>query len=299
MSVVGSLSSLQDPTHAVTARATMRRWVGWSGLLALLLVVENGYLLFPAGRDLALRTEETEAARGRRVALRMGCFACHGPDGRGKVPNPGSTLETVPGFTEQTLMMFARNDRDLTAYILDGAPQRRLQNPAYREEMEQQALRMPEFRGSIGDADLTALVAYLRVVSGLLRPPEGAVERGERLSRELGCFSCHGEMGMGGQPNPGSLKGYIPGFLGEDYRELVRSDDELMTWLKEGALPRISQHPIGRYFFERQRIRMPAFGRFVAPEKLQDIAAYVHWLAAGHWRATPLFAPAGGAAPTS
>ena len=32
---------------------------------------------------------------------------------------------------------------------------------------------MPQFRGQIRDADVTALIAYLRLVSGLLRPPDG------------------------------------------------------------------------------------------------------------------------------
>ena len=90
---------------------------------------------------------------------------------------------------------------------------------------------------------------------------------------------------MGGQPNPGSLKKYIPGFQGEDFRELVRNDAELRTWLREGALPRIAKHPLGRYLFERQRVRMPAYGRLVSAEKIEAVAAYVRWLANGKWHA--------------
>ena len=115
---------------------------------------------------------------------------------------------------------------------------------------------------------------------------------------DLGCASCHGEMGMGGRPNPGSLKGYIPGFLGGDFRELVRNDEELMTWLRDGALPRISEHPIGRIFFRRQRIHMPAFKQFVAADKLDAVAAYVRWLADGKWD-TPLSLASAGTIPPS
>jgi mono/diheme cytochrome c family protein len=262
----------------------------------LVLLVENGYLLFPAVRDVALQAEEHDAVRGRRIAARLGCFNCHGPDGRGGVPNLGSQDETVPGFTEQTPMMFVKNEREVAEYILDGAPQRRRQEVRYREQMARRALHMPAFRGWVRDADVAALVAYVRLVSGLLRPPEGLVARGEQVARELGCASCHGEMGMGGRPNPGSLKGYIPGFLGKDFHELVGNDEELMTWLREGALPRISEHPIGRIFFRRQRIRMPAFKDLASREKLEAVAAYVRWLADGKWN-VPLSPSLEGSAP--
>jgi mono/diheme cytochrome c family protein len=275
----------------------MKKLMSWSSALTLVLVVENGYLLFPVARQFALRCEESDAVRGRRMAAALGCFNCHGPDGRGGVPNPGSQFETVPGFTEQTLMMFAKNDHELAEYIIDGAPRRRRQDAAYREQWARQALRMPEFRGWISSADLTALVAYLRLVSGLLQPRDEMVARGEGLARHLGCFACHGEMGMGGHPNPGSLKGYIPGFLGEDFRELVRDDDELMTWLREGTLPRIAQHTLGQYFFARQRIRMPAFKRFVSDDDLQAVAAYVRWLASRQWHDRQLLASSAGAVP--
>jgi mono/diheme cytochrome c family protein len=262
----------------------MMRRIGWGRLLAFVLIIENGFLAFPIVRDFVLSTEESPAARGRQVAVNLGCFNCHGPDGRGNVPNHGSKYDTVPGFGEQTLMMFVKSDAELREYILDGAPQRRRQSDSYREEMAAQALQMPAFRGWVSDRDVDALVAYLRIVSGLLRPKDAIVIRGEQLAAKLGCFSCHGEMGMGGRPNPGSLKGYIPGFLGEDFHELVRDDDELMTWLHEGALPRIGGHGLGGLFFKRQRIRMPKYKRFVSEEDLQALAAYVRWLAAGSWR---------------
>jgi mono/diheme cytochrome c family protein len=265
----------------------MRRW-SWSRILAVLVAIETAYLAFPLVRDFALGVEEHPAVRGRRVAARLGCFGCHGPDGRGAVPNPGSKFDSVPAFTEQTLMMFVKSDAELREYILDGAPHRRLQSESYRAQIDAQAIQMPAFRGWLSAVEVDALVAYLRLVSGMLRPKDEKVTRGEKLATDLGCFACHGEMGMGGRPNPGSLKGYIPGFLGEDFRELVRSDEELMTWLRDGALPRISEHALGRFFFNRQRIRMPAYKRFVSEEDLAAIAAYVHWLADGEWQHAPL-----------
>jgi len=263
--------------------------VSWAGLLTLALVIENAYLAVPVvAHRWVLRLEESDAARGRRLAETFGCLNCHGPDGRGEVPNPGSRYESVPAFSGQTLMMFVKNDRELREYILDGAPARRLRDRGYRAQLARQALRMPEFRGWVSDSDVAALVAYLRLVSGMLHPPAGELSRGEQLVHTFGCFSCHGEMGMGGHPNPGSLKGYIPGFLGDDFHELVRNDGELLTWIRDGKLPRIAQNPIGRYFFARQRVRMPAFKSFTGDDDLRAIAAYVRWLADGGWRGEPL-----------
>lgn len=260
----------------------------WSRVLILVVILETGYLAFPVLRNFALSTEESVPARGRRVAMTLGCFNCHGPDGRGNVPNAGSQSETVPGFTEQTLMMFVKNEAELREYVLDGAPRRRRDDPGYEDKMAAQAMRMPAFRGWISDADLNALIAYLRLVSGFLNPKSERAAHGQEVATSLGCFACHGELGMGGRANPGSLKGYIPGFLGADFRELVRNEDELMSWLREGALPRISSQGLGQFFFKRQRIRMPAYKGFVSDTDLQAVAEYVRWLAAGSWTDAPL-----------
>jgi mono/diheme cytochrome c family protein len=270
------------------AEMAMLRRFGWRQVVGLLVILETGCLVFPVLRNFALNTEESSAARGRRVASDLGCFNCHGPDGRGNVSNPGSRSGTVPGFAEQTLMMFVKDDAELRQYILDGAPQRRRDDPGYREQMASQAIRMPAFRGWLSERQLDALVTYLRLVSGLLAPPDGPARKGQEIAAKLGCFACHGEMGMGGRRNRGSLKGYIPGFLGHDYRELVRNDQELMTWLREGALPRISEHGLGKFFFDRQRIRMPVYKNFVSEDDLQAVAAYVRWLAGASWRKQPL-----------
>jgi len=127
------------------------------------------------------------------------------------------------------------------------------------------------------------LVAYLRAASGQLLPDEEKAARGADLAIEYDCFGCHGPLGTGGAPNPGSFKGYIPGFWGDDYDELVRSDEELHQWIADGAIPRISEHPIGGYFFRRQAVKMPAYGKFLAPADVDALESYVEWIRAGTW----------------
>lgn len=260
----------------------------WVGLLMAAFVVENAWLAYPWLWNRMRAVEESAAARGRRVAAALGCFACHGPGGRGGVPNPGSEGETVPSYHEGTLMMFVAGESELREYILDGAPAAKRARASYRDAMAAQAIRMPAYRGWVSERDIEALVAYLRVASDLLAPADEMVARGANLARRAGCFACHGEMGSGGLPNPGSLKGYIPGFIGNDFAELVRDDEELRAWIRDGTIARVSEHPVGGYFFRRQRIQMPAYRRFLSEADIEAIAAYVRWLAAGTWQQEPL-----------
>ena len=258
-------------------------------VLVLALVAESAWLAYPIVRDLILPARGNAAQRGRRLAADLGCFNCHGPGGRGGVPNPGSKTGEVPSFHEGTIMMYAHDDQDLREYILDGAPAAKLARPEYRAEMDAQLIRMPSFKNIVSSAQIEALIAYLRAASGLLAPPaDTPAARGADLAVANGCFNCHGEMGIGGMPNPGSLRGYIPGFGGPDYEELVRNDEELRGWIADGAIPRLRNDPLASYFLERERIKMRVFKDHLPAADIDALVAYVHWLAEGQWQKAPL-----------
>jgi mono/diheme cytochrome c family protein len=262
----------------------MQRSRGLVWVLAGLVVALAGWIVYPRVRNLVIPPEETAAARGHRVAVSHGCFACHGPGGGGGVHNPGSQEREVPAFTEQTQMMYVKTTDDLREYVLDGAPKRRRDDPDYVTKMQQAGLQMPAYRGFISDAQLEDLVAYLRATSGQLIPDEKLALKGADLAVALDCFSCHGPLGAGGVTNPGSFKGYIPGFWGHDFEELVQSDDELREWIAEGHLDRIKNHPIGGIYFKRQRIQMPAYGQYIKSDDVDALVAYVKWIHAGTWK---------------
>jgi mono/diheme cytochrome c family protein len=263
----------------------MASWTRW---IVAALVIENAYLLYPHARDLVVRPETTDYESGRAIASRLGCFSCHGPDGRGAAPNPGSEWKTVPAFNERVPMMFAKHDAELREYILDGHPASKADDPEYRAEMEAQAIRMPAYRKHISTGELDALIAFIRPASGLLVPEADLAARGLDLAHATGCFSCHGDLGGGGVANPGSLKGYIPSFWGEDFRELVRSDEELVEWIAKGRIARLTENVIARRYVEGQVIQMPAYERFLSAEDIRAIAAAVRWIHEGTWRDRPL-----------
>ncbi len=269
-------------------------WKDWVPTVArrrvwfVLFIVIAAVHFYPTVRDLALRVEVTPAERGYRVAIRAGCFDCHGPDGTGGVKNPGSKDGEVPGFSGGTPMMWAKSEDELREYILDGAPARKRQDPRHKQQEEAQLLAMPAYRGSLRTRDIDDLIAYVRAVSGLVVPTDELARQGQDLAYRLGCFHCHGPMGAGGSQNPGSLKGYIPGWWGADFRELVHNDNELRGWIRDGEIQRLRDHPIAKHFINWQRVSMPAFKDFITDQQLQALMRYVRWVNDGEWQNKPL-----------
>jgi len=264
-------------------RGAVQTWSG-RGLTAIgvLAVVWTAY---PWLRNVVLEVEVTRAARGFELAGQLGCFACHGPGGGGGVKNPGSREGEVPAFVEQTQMMYVTSADELREYVLDGMPKRRRDDPAYLAEIEAAMLRMPAFRPFLTARQVDDLVAYLRATSGQILPVDDPeVFRGAELAIELECFTCHGALGSGGMRNPGSFKGYVPSFWGADFDDLVRDDGELRQWLVDGEIPRITQHPIGGWFFRRQVLKMPAYRHRLDAKEIDALVAYVRWIRSGPWR---------------
>ncbi len=241
-------------------------------LLAAACVVEGAILGWIALRS---RWRASAAAgvvpRGRAIAERMGCFACHGPEGRHPIPNPGSKTGDVPGWTGGTWMMWNRTEDDVRAWILDGHPPGREPDPGA-------LIRMPAFRSRLDGAEADALVAYVLTESSFGVPTPAAAADGRDAGLRFGCFGCHGPEGRGGISNPGSLKGYVPGWDGDDFEDLVRSDDEFRQWVRNGISDRLKANPIARRILETQAIRMPAFGDRMSASDLDALLAYARWV---------------------
>jgi mono/diheme cytochrome c family protein len=260
------------------ARALLRRLGFWAPTLALaatLLVIG-----LPPMRSLVLSIEEAPAVRGERLAGELGCFSCHGPSGLGGVANHKAKTPFVPGFSGEHGLVHSKSRYDLKSFIVDGAPAWRKKDPAYVEDVKWAALRMPAYADVLSEEEAEDLVAYVWLASqhDAMVPSDPLARRGAEVAREQGCFHCHGPLGVGGKPNPGSLKGYIPGFWGGDFDELVRDDGELREWIESGQLERIADDPIGKRFFRRQRVAMPPFGQFLSTEDIDALIAFVRWL---------------------
>jgi mono/diheme cytochrome c family protein len=100
------------------------------------------------------------AEAGKVLYLKAGCVACHGPAGRGGIPNRNakggrtpSLAETVPTFT----------DEELARKLLEGAA------PLKEEPEGPEPSAMPAWKGVLTEEQLSAVRAYLKTLG---RPGE-------------------------------------------------------------------------------------------------------------------------------
>ena len=213
-------------------------------------------------------------ARGGTLVRHLGCEGCHGPGGTGGVPNPRSDEGEVPALTGGTWMMYVESEDEIGEWILDGRPSRLGEAAAGPDAL----IQMPAYRGQISRRELADLVAWYKVASGYQPGVPKRVTAGRDVARRLGCFGCHGVGGREGVANPGSFKGYIPGWGSPDFDELVLSEGELREWILDGLPERLRTNPIARQFTQQQVVQMPQYRGVLADGELDALSDYILWV---------------------
>ena len=250
----------------------MKPRVLWYAVALALLVMGGGWLMLRRG-------ETTPAIRGEKLARELGCFACHGPGGLGGVADPTSPGGEVPDWRYTTVKLFITCEEDVRGWILHGSTAgdaRRAPTDAHPS-----LVPMPAYAELLSPRETDDLVAYFLAVSGWRPEYSEEVYEGWKIATRLGCFGCHGPSGMGGVPNPGSLKGHIPPWDGEEFAELVRDEDELREWILFGRIERLWSDPAARLFLERQKTPMPAYHDYLSDIELKKLVAYILSLRSG------------------
>lgn len=242
------------------------------GAVALLLASLFADEIFP---------EYSPAHRGRQVAAAGGCFSCHGGLGHPASVNPGRDVAGVPDLFHERQSL-----EELRQWIEDGISESKRQSQSFLSARENRILHMPAYRDQLNRTEIEDLVAFvaLHQYSHSVRN-RNAPSPGEELARRFACFTCHGELGQGGVENPGSLKGYIPGFFGTDFRALTRNGDrqDLREWILDGHSQFFWEqgfagfHP-GQYFTARQAIRMPGYRGWIADGEVETLVDYLREL---------------------
>lgn len=248
-------------------------------LLLGLIAIGGGAALFGAYRWWQW-AGVSAVTRGERVAQKLGCFACHGPGAIRGILNPGSEVENVPSWDGGTVMMYVENEEEIREWILDGMPKRLKEEDHHHGEKEHghPLIAMPAFRGKLSGQELDDLVAYFKAVSWFQAPSDSQARAGRDVAQKYGCFGCHGPEGRGNNPNPGSLKGYIPPWDGPDFPELVRDEAELREWILDGDIGRFRKNPLANAFIQRQKIKMPGYREVLSKKEIDQLVAYIGWL---------------------
>ena len=120
------------------------------------------------------RIADEPAAAGHEVAYRLGCFGCHGDEGRGLVMNPGSFKGYIPPWDGADFVELVRDDAELGQWVRDGICERLHANPVARRILESQTIAMPAYRGLVSDDDVKAIAAYVAWVRA--HPRTGVTE---------------------------------------------------------------------------------------------------------------------------
>jgi mono/diheme cytochrome c family protein len=93
------------------------------------------------------------AVAGAALYVRDGCINCHGPNGLGGVPNPQSPDKAIPPLSGAGFRHDFNTDKKITEMIRTGSVLGRAP-----------IVSMPHWGGIISNADLKALVAYLKTL---------------------------------------------------------------------------------------------------------------------------------------
>jgi len=156
-------ASLSHQTEVATRVIPMPAYRGRLSAreLADLLAYWKAVSSYPADPPLA-----PAAARGRDLALATGCFGCHGPDGRGAAPNPGSFAGIIPPWDGPDFGELVRDETELREWILTGTAQRLGQHPIAGRFLSRQIIRMPAYNGHLTPTEVDDLVAYIEALRG-------------------------------------------------------------------------------------------------------------------------------------
>jgi mono/diheme cytochrome c family protein len=115
------------------------------------------------------------ASAGHEAATKLGCFGCHGPEGRGLVMNPGSLTGYIPPWDGLDYPDLVRDDAELRQWVRNGASDRFVANPVARRILQSQAIAMPAYQDRVSEEDLRVLAAYIAWVRA--HPRTGVVHQ--------------------------------------------------------------------------------------------------------------------------
>jgi len=230
----------------------VKRSAGWSRWLwaaaAVVLIILAGAI--PSYRAWWRRAEGSELGRGLAGLHAEGCVACHrSPSGCWKWRADGRPPASTDAIRDAVL-----NGRPAA----DGFPAAML---AYANRLEAGEWRR--------------LVIAAGVLSGIVGVPEDQeLAAGRDIVGQMGCGGCHGALGGGGVPNPGTLSGEVPGWYGPTFEGLRAGEGALESMVRDGGQQRRNPVPGA----PPPLLSMPGYGDRLDSVELDLLVRYLEWL---------------------
>jgi mono/diheme cytochrome c family protein len=148
-----------DPAQIALRRSAVVRMPAFADLLSE-AELRDVLAYVKASADFE-RPADPGAEEGRQIARRMGCFHCHGPQGRGSMPNLRAFKGYIPAWDGRDFEDLARDDTEIRLWILDGGIRRLWASPVLRFFLERQPIRMPPYRGHLREAEVDRIIDYI------------------------------------------------------------------------------------------------------------------------------------------
>ncbi len=220
------------------------------GLALAVVVAVAAVFGLPAYRWLWARGEANPLARGLELLETRGCASCHRPEAGGWRWRADGTPPVSPEMIRDAVL----NGRPPAAGFPAGMPPM-----GHRLDLE----------------EWKAVVLAVSVLEGLVGVPEDPeLASGYDIARQMGCFGCHGLLGAGGVPNPGSFQGRIPGWLGAGFEKTLEVDGALRRVILEGSV----QDRVPLPGVPGSLLAMPAYGERLDSVEVEILVRYLRWL---------------------
>jgi len=177
---------------------------------------------------------------------------------------------------------------DFRSWVLNGLPLSSVDSGGEASGVESHALQMPAYSTVVDEADAEDLHAWA-LIAGHKTPSEEMVQAnrvaaGDALASKHGCYRCHGDLGQGGVPNPGSLTGEVPPLTGDEFDHLSNGGqpEAVEEWIRMGRseafLAGNPLAPAGRWFMDRQLVQMPPYEEILNEEEIQILVEFCLYL---------------------
>jgi cbb3-type cytochrome c oxidase subunit III len=156
---VGQLTNIIDHGLGESANPKKPYMPVWGAVISkrqvseLVTYIRAGLPSVPDATPQPVPQNQGLAVAGAALYVRDGCINCHGPNGLGGVPNPQSPDKTIPPLSGVDFRTEFNTDMKIADVIRSGSVIGRAP-----------IVSMPHWGGILSDAELSALVAYLKTL---------------------------------------------------------------------------------------------------------------------------------------